>query len=44
MASYQYDKAGNHQQRALWNGVVTEYAPVDALNRSPWTRHMFNGT
>ena len=44
LASYQYDKAGNRQQRALWNGVVTEYAPVDALNRSPWTRHMFNGT
>jgi RHS repeat-associated protein len=43
LASYQYDKAGNRQQRALWNGVITEYAPVDALNRSAWSRHMFNG-
>jgi len=43
LASYQYDKAGNRQQRALWNGVITEYAPVDALNRSGWSRHMFNG-
>jgi YD repeat-containing protein len=43
LASYQYDRAGNRQQRSLYNGTVTEYAPADALNRSSWVRHSFNG-
>jgi len=43
LVSYQYDLAGNRVQRSLYNGTVTDYGPVDALNRSPWVRHRFNG-
>jgi RHS repeat-associated protein len=43
VASYAYDRAGNRQQRSLHNQTVTDYAPVDALDRSPWVRHTFTG-
>jgi RHS repeat-associated protein len=43
MITYQYDKAGNRTVRAMYNGTTTDYAPVDALNRSSWVRHTFAG-
>jgi RHS repeat-associated protein len=43
VASYAYDRAGNRQQRSLHNQTVTDYAPVDALDRSSWVRHTFTG-
>ncbi|HKP03087.1 MAG TPA: RHS repeat-associated core domain-containing protein [Chthoniobacterales bacterium] len=43
MIAYQYDKAGNRTLRTPYNGAITEYAPVDALNRSSWVRHTFAG-
>jgi RHS repeat-associated protein len=43
LVSYDYDRAGNRKTRGLYNGVVTDYAPVDALNRSAWMRHVMNG-
>ena len=43
VASYVYDRAGNRQQRSMHNQTVTDYAPVDVLNRSAWVRHTFGG-
>jgi len=43
MISYQYDQAGNRTVRSMYNGTTTDYAPVDALNRSSWVRHTFAG-
>jgi RHS repeat-associated protein len=42
LASYEYDRAGNRVRRLLYNGTVTDYAPVDALDRSSWVKHSFN--
>ena len=43
MITYQYDKTGNRTVRSMYNGTTTDYAPVDALNRSSWVRHTFAG-
>lgn len=43
MIAYQYDKAGNRTVRSMYNGTTTNYASVDALNRSSWVRHTFAG-
>jgi RHS repeat-associated protein len=43
MITYQYDPAGNRIRRSMYNGTTTDYAPVDALNRSAWVRHTFAG-
>jgi RHS repeat-associated protein len=43
MIACQYDPAGNRTLRSMYNGTTTDYAPVDALNRSAWVRHTFAG-